>query len=116
MLGESMAYNVISKINVRSKILHRKSKYLTPNLCHVLCNTLMQPYLDCACSVWCPYLSKKLKDKFKLHKISAFLCVNSWTKCYIYLKREFETINWFVIKERYNQCVNSIAFKYFDNQ
>ena len=29
---------------------------------------------------------------------------------------EFETINWLPIKERYNQCVNSIAFKYFDNQ
>ena len=31
-------------------------------------------------------------------------------------QKEFETINWLPIKERYNQCVNSIAFKYFDNQ
>ena len=33
-------------------------------------------------------------------------------------QKEFETINWLTIKERYNpnQCVNSIAFKYFDNQ
>ena len=31
-------------------------------------------------------------------------------------QKEFETINWLSIKERYNQCVNSIAFKYFDNQ
>ena len=30
-------------------------------------------------------------------------------------QKEFETINWWPIKERYNQCVNSIAFKYFDN-
>ena len=30
--------------------------------------------------------------------------------------KEFETINWLPIKELYNQCVNSIAFKYFDNQ
>ena len=30
-------------------------------------------------------------------------------------QKEFETINWLPIKERYNQCVNSIAFKYFDN-
>ena len=29
---------------------------------------------------------------------------------------EFETINWLPIKERYNQCINSIAFKYFDSQ
>ena len=31
-------------------------------------------------------------------------------------QKEFEAINWLPIKERYNQCVNSIAFKYFDNQ
>ena len=31
-------------------------------------------------------------------------------------QKEFETINWLPVKERYNQCVNSSAFKYFDNQ
>ena len=31
-------------------------------------------------------------------------------------QKECETINWLPIKERYNQCVNSIAFRYFDNQ
>ena len=31
-------------------------------------------------------------------------------------QKEFETINWLPIKERYNQCVNPIVFKYFDNQ
>ena len=31
-------------------------------------------------------------------------------------QKEFETIDWLPIKERYSQCVNSIAFKYFDNQ
>ena len=31
-------------------------------------------------------------------------------------QKEFETINWLPIKERYNHCVNSIAFKCFDNQ
>ena len=31
-------------------------------------------------------------------------------------QKEFETINWLTIKKRYNEGVNSIAFKYFDNQ
>ena len=31
-------------------------------------------------------------------------------------QKGFETINRLSIKERHNQCVNSIAFKYFDNQ
>ena len=31
-------------------------------------------------------------------------------------QKEFETINWLPIKERCDQCINSIAFKYVDNQ
>ena len=40
MSGESMAHKVISKVNARLKFLHRKNKYLTPNLCHLLCSGL----------------------------------------------------------------------------
>ena len=31
-------------------------------------------------------------------------------------QKRFKTVNWLPIKERYNQCVNSVVFKYFDNQ
>ena len=42
-------------------------------------------------------------------------------------QKEFETVNWLPIKEKYKlklkytfklkyKCINSIAFKYFDNQ
>ena len=31
-------------------------------------------------------------------------------------QEECETINWLPIKERYNQCINSVAFEYFHNQ
>ena len=41
MSGESMANKVISKVNARLKFLHRKNKYLTPNLRRLLCNTLI---------------------------------------------------------------------------
>ena len=41
---------VITKVNARLKFLHQKNKYLTPNLHHLLCNALMQPHFDYACS------------------------------------------------------------------
>ena len=63
MSGESMANKVISKVNARLKFLHRKNKYLTSNLRHLLCNTLIQPHFDCACSAWYLHLSKTLKKK-----------------------------------------------------
>ena len=50
MSGESMAHKVIRKVNARLKFLHRKNKYLTPNLHRLLCNPLIQPYFDYACS------------------------------------------------------------------
>ena len=62
MSGESMAHKVISKVNARLKFLHRKNKYLTPNLHRLLCNALIQPHFDYACSAWYPNLSKKLKN------------------------------------------------------
>ena len=31
-------------------------------------------------------------------------------------QKEFEAINWLPIKEIYDQCVHSLAFKYFGNQ
>ena len=36
--GESMALNVISKLNTRLKFLYRKNRLLTPQLRRMLCN------------------------------------------------------------------------------
>ena len=61
--GESMTNKVISEVNARLKFLQRKNKYLTANLRrHLLCNALMKPHFDNACSAWYPNFSKKLKN------------------------------------------------------
>ena len=39
--GESMALNVISKINTRLKFLYRKNKFFSPQLRRLLCNALI---------------------------------------------------------------------------
>ena len=31
-------------------------------------------------------------------------------------KSEFETLNWLLVKDRFNQSINSIVFKYFTKQ
>ena len=30
--------------------------------------------------------------------------------------KQFETLNWLPVTERFNQCINSIVFKYMNNQ
>ena len=48
--GESMALNVIDKVNSCLKFLHRQNHFLTPPLRKLLCNPLIQPLFDYACT------------------------------------------------------------------
>ena len=56
-----MALKVINKIISRLKFLHRKNKFLTPALCRLLRNTLIQPHFDYASSAWYPNQHKSVK-------------------------------------------------------
>ena len=58
--GESMATKVMGKINGRIKFLYRKNRFLDSSLHRLLCNALVQPHFDYACSAWYPNLRKKL--------------------------------------------------------
>ena len=61
MSGEPMTNKLITNVNARLKFLHWKNKYLR----RLLCNALIQPHFDYACSVWFPNLSKKLKNRIQ---------------------------------------------------
>ena len=61
--GESMATKVLRLVNNRLKFLYRKQKFLTLSLCWLLCNALIQPHYDYACSAWYPSLNKRLSKK-----------------------------------------------------
>ena len=54
-----MALNVASKINTLL------NKFLSPQLRRLLCNALIQPHFDYACSVWYPNFNKKVKTKLQ---------------------------------------------------
>ena len=58
MLGETMTLSVIDKVNNKLKFLYRKNRFLTPTLKRLLCNALIQPHFDYACSAWYPNVTK----------------------------------------------------------
>ena len=66
MSGEAMALNIIHKINNKLKFLYRKNDFLTPTLRRLLCNALIQPHFDYACSAWYLNLTKKLKHRIQI--------------------------------------------------
>ena len=61
-----MALNIVNKINNKLKFLYRKNNFLTPALRRLLCNALIQPHFDYACSAWYPNLTKKLKPRIQI--------------------------------------------------
>ena len=114
--GESMALNVINKINTRLKFLHRKSRFLSLPLRRLLCNALIQPHFDYACSAWYPNLNKKFKSKLQtLQNKCIRFCLQLDNKTHIGIDN-FEKINWLPISDRFHQCLCSSAFKFFSNK
>ena len=92
MSGESMAHKVISQVNARLKFLHRKNKYLTPNLRRLLCNALIQPHFDYACSAWHSNLSKKLKNRIQTSQNKCIRFCLQLDKMSHISQKEFKTI------------------------
>ena len=109
--GEIIALSVINKINNKLKYLYRKNRFLIPTLRRLLCNALIQPYFDYACSPWYPNLTKIQTSQ---NKCICF-CLQS-DKMTQKSREEFETQNWLPVTEKINQCINSIVFKYVNDQ
>ena len=65
MSGEAMAFSVIHKINKKLKFFYCENVFLAPKLRRILCNALIQPHFDYACSDWYPNLTKKLKHRIQ---------------------------------------------------
>ena len=63
--GESMGLHVLKKLNSRLKFLYRKNKFLSPPLRRLLCNAIIQPHFDYACTAWFPNLNQNFKKKLQ---------------------------------------------------
>ena len=57
--GESMALNVINKVNSKLRFLYRNKSFLNPQLRRLMCNALIQPHFDYASSTWYLNLTEK---------------------------------------------------------
>ena len=107
-----MTLNIVSKINTRLKFLYRKIKFLSPQLRRLLCNALIQPHFDYACSVWYPNLNKKIKTKLQL---CLLFCLQLDNQAHVGIT-EFKQINWLPVNYRFRQRLAANVFKFFDDK
>ena len=66
--------NIVSKINIYLIFFHQKNKFLPPQLRWLLCNALIQPHFNYACSAGTPTSIKKSKQSYKLFKTKVYIC------------------------------------------
>ena len=78
----------------------------------MLCNALIQPHFDYACTAWYPNLTEKTKKKIQIMQNKCIrFCLRLDKMQHISLT-EFRSINWLPTKERVHQCINAITFKF----
>ena len=113
--GKSMVESVLSKINNKLKFLYRKQRFLTKDIRRLLCNSLIQPHYDFACCSWYPLLTKNLKHRLQVSQNKCIrFCLNLNNRASVD-NTKFIEINWLRVEKRYEQCVCTLIFKYFQN-
>ena len=112
--GESMAAKSLKKINAKLQFLYRQNKFLSKKLKRLLCNSLIQPHFDYACTSWYPLINQKLKNKLQTTQNKCIrFCLNLDTRHHIG-PNEFRNINWIPTKERVEQRIATSVFKYWN--
>ena len=113
---ESIALNVIDKINSHLKFLHWQNCFLTPSLRRLLCNALIQPLFDYACTAWFPNLSKKLRLRLQATQNKCIRFCLQLDKMSRICVNEFLELNWLNVHDRYLKFIVSDIFKFYNNQ
>ena len=82
--GESMAMRIFfKKVNAKVKFVYRQNN-LSPRLKRLLCNFLVQAYLDYGCTSWFPLFNKNRKHKLQAVKNKCIrLCLDLSPHCRI---------------------------------
>ena len=88
---------------------------MTPGLRRMLCNALIQPHFDYACSTWYPNFNVKLKKTLQETQTICIRFCLKLDKMHHISEEDFKTINWLPVDQRVQQSLNVTVFKYVNN-
>ena len=110
-LEELWSWKLLEKVTVDLGFWTEKIDFC----CNLLVDALVQPHFGYACSAWYPNLNNRLRSKLQtLQNKCIGFCLNLNNRTRITLI-EFEKISWLTINDRFEQCIGSMAFTYFNN-
>ena len=114
--GESMVLHVLNKINSRLRFLYIQNRFLNKPLWRLLCNTMIQPFFDYACSAWYTTLRKDLQKRLQVSQNNCVrFCLQLDKKTRIEVA-DFREINWLNMNDRFSQCVLSSIYKFLNSE
>ena len=109
---EPVALKVINQIIGKLKFLYRKNRYLTKELCRMLCNAIIEPHFHYACPVWYPSLHEKTKKKIQIMQNKCIHFCLKLDKMHHISEEDFKLINWLATSKEVDQCINTIAYNF----
>ena len=101
------------KINSRLRFLYRQKRLLNKQFRRLLCNVMIQPFFNYACSEWYASLRKDLQKRLQVSQnncVSFCLQLDKKTRVGV---AEFKEINWLNVNDRFSQCALSKVFIIF---
>ena len=114
--GESMALDVLNKINSTLRFLYRQNRFLNKPRWRLLCNAMIHPFYDYACPAWYPSLGKHLQKRLQVSQNNCVrFCLQLDKKTRIGVA-EFKEINWLNINDRFSQCVLSSIYRFYNSE
>ena len=109
---ESIALNVIDKVNSGPKFRHRQNRFLAPPLSGLLCNAMIKPRFDYPCTAWFSNVSKRSKLCLQASQNKCiWLCLQLDNRSKIRVK-EFLQLNCLNVHDRYLQFIAPDIFKF----
>ena len=111
-----MALQVLNKINSRLRFLYRQNRFLNKPLPTLLCNAMIQPFFDYACTAWYPSLKKDLHERLQVSQNNCVgFCLQLEKKTRIGVSK-FKEVNRLNINDRFSLCVFSSIYKFFNSK
>ena len=101
--GESMATQVLGKVNTRTRFLARQARLLTRDSLRLLANSLVLCHLDYASVAWFSGLTGSTKKKLQISQNKLVRMVMGLGPRSHVGKRQFQELNWLPVESRVTQ-------------
>ena len=106
----------VNKISSRLRFPCRQNRFLNKPLRRLVCNAIVQPFFNYACSGCYSSLKKDWQKKLQVSQNNCLrFCLQLHKKTRIVVT-EFKEINWLNINDRFSHWVLSSIYKLFNSE